>query len=432
MITLLIVADDFTGALDTGVQFAAAGAVVRVVTDIRYDYRNADKDVQVLVMDAETRHLGSKEAYSVVWDITKRALSCGIPHIYKKTDSALRGNIGSELTALLDASGEKALPFLPAFPKMGRITKSGTHYINNIPVKDSVFGLDPFEPVTCSYIPEIIGQQSDVIVDVIEKWEEEPQRKGINEKGRIKVYDAQSQNQLLSAARGLYECQGLAIMAGCAGFASVLPELLGLGGKRRMPPALIPRLLVICGSVNPITKSQLDYAQRHGFMRLRLTPEQKLDKSYWKSEEGQGVLKDWLLKCQMESRCILDSNDPPGTEETMEYARLHHISLREVRIGIAEAMGVVLKSLVERGLNSTLLITGGDTLLGFMNQIEVCEMEPVCELAPGTVLSTFSLRGNRYHTISKSGGFGKETLLSELADEILDKSHSTKFVGIPH
>ena len=41
MITLLIIADDFTGALDTGVQFAAAGAGVRVVTDIRYDYRKS-------------------------------------------------------------------------------------------------------------------------------------------------------------------------------------------------------------------------------------------------------------------------------------------------------------------------------------------------------------------------------------------------------
>ncbi|MCD8170207.1 MAG: four-carbon acid sugar kinase family protein, partial [Clostridiales bacterium] len=49
MITLLIIADDFTGALDTGVQFAAAGTVVRVVTDIRYDYRKADEGVRVLV-----------------------------------------------------------------------------------------------------------------------------------------------------------------------------------------------------------------------------------------------------------------------------------------------------------------------------------------------------------------------------------------------
>jgi uncharacterized protein YgbK (DUF1537 family) len=31
----------------------------------------------------------------------------GITHIYKKTDSALRGNVGAELKALLDATGNR-------------------------------------------------------------------------------------------------------------------------------------------------------------------------------------------------------------------------------------------------------------------------------------------------------------------------------------
>ena len=34
MVKLLIIADDFTGALDTGVQFAARGAATRVITDL--------------------------------------------------------------------------------------------------------------------------------------------------------------------------------------------------------------------------------------------------------------------------------------------------------------------------------------------------------------------------------------------------------------
>ena len=34
MVKLLIIADDFTGALDTGVQFAARGAKTRVVVDV--------------------------------------------------------------------------------------------------------------------------------------------------------------------------------------------------------------------------------------------------------------------------------------------------------------------------------------------------------------------------------------------------------------
>ena len=217
MITLLIIADDFTGALDTGVQFAAAGAGVRV-----------------LVMDAETRHLDGREAYEVVWNITKRAMACGVPFIYKKTDSALRGNIGSELTALLDASGQDSLPFIPAFPQMGRITREGVHYINNIPVKDSVFGRDPFEPVTCSFIPDIIHQQSNIQVEVMR---EEDDKRGMDrmetarepnrgQQSKIVVYDAQSQESLITAASDLYRKGCLSIMAGIR-----TPQAFGIGGR---------------------------------------------------------------------------------------------------------------------------------------------------------------------------------------------------------
>lgn len=429
MITLLIIADDFTGALDTGVQFAAAGTVVRVVTDIRYDYRKADEGVRVLVMDAETRHLDSRDAYEVVWNITKRAMTCGIPFIYKKTDSALRGNIGSELTALLDASGHNILPFIPAFPQMERITREGIHYINNVPVKDSVFGKDPFEPVTSSFVPDIIHQQSSIPVEVMTCGNEDGKmvlKKGARtlkdvRSSYIAVYDAQSQEELTEAALNLYHKGRLSVMAGCAGFASVLPKLLGLEGREIYAPEFIPRFLVACGSVNPITKVQLDYAENHGFTRIRLTPGQKLDKGYWRSEEGQAALKKWMLQCQLERRAILDSNDSGGTDDTMEYAREKGISLDEVRTRIADSMGIILKYMVERGLNSTLLITGGDTLLGFMNRMKVCEMEPVCEMAPGTVLSRFKINDNIYQAISKSGGFGTEDLLVRLADTILDK-----------
>jgi len=417
VITLLIIADDFTGALDTGVQFAAAGAVVRVVTDIRYDYRKADSDTQVLVMNAETRHLDSEEAYGVVRDITKRALECGILHIYKKTDSALRGNIGSELTALLEASGQKVLPFIPAFPQMGRTTKKGVHYIDDIPVEDSVFGRDPFEPVTCSFIPNIIHQQSEVAAEVVTDGEKRIQE--TTEAARILIYDAQTQECLMKAAAELYRRGQLSIMAGCAGFASVLPELLKLGGRAPYVPEFGPGFLVACGSVNPITRKQLAYAERHGFARLRLTPRQKLEPGYWNTAEGQRDLKEWQLCCMIEPRCILDSNDPEGSDETMEYAREHGLSLESVRRGIADSMGAILKNLVNRGFKSTLLITGGDTLLGFMNQLQVCEMEPLCEMAPGTVISRFRVGNSMYQAISKSGGFGSEELLVQLADVIL-------------
>ncbi len=149
MIRLLIIADDFTGALDTGVKFAEKGAEVRVIVGEACEFEKTDPQVSVLVVDAETRHLQAKEAYEKVASLVKKARDAKIPYIYKKTDSALRGNVGSELAAVLAAGKASVLPFVPAFPKMGRTTEQGIHYIDGIPVSESVFGSDPFEPVEC-------------------------------------------------------------------------------------------------------------------------------------------------------------------------------------------------------------------------------------------------------------------------------------------
>lgn len=89
----------------------------------------------------------------------RQAVAQKVPYIYKKTDSALRGNIGAELGALLRASGEQALPFLPAYPQIGRCTREGVHYIDGQPVAQSVFGIDPFEPVRHSRVADLIGVQ---------------------------------------------------------------------------------------------------------------------------------------------------------------------------------------------------------------------------------------------------------------------------------
>ena len=422
MLTLLIIADDFTGALDTGVQFAASGAVTRVVTDIHYDYSLVDEKVRVLVMDAETRHLQSKEAYDIVYNITQKAIHYGIPFIYKKTDSALRGNIGSELTAVLDATGKRSLSFFPAFPKMGRITKNGIHYIDGIPVEESVFGKDPYEPVTCSCISDLIQLQSKVKVRLSSGsipmmiGEDDPE---------IIVWDAQTDEQLQILGDNLYKEDDLHIMAGCAGFASVLPKLLGLEASPPKPPSFVQRFLVVCGSINPITVSQLAYAEDHNFLRIRMSSEEKLEERYWKSDEGKKKLDYLKVLIESKSCSILDSNDAAGFNSTKEYAKKNHIITDEIRVYIAKNLGYIVKELIKRGLKATIMITGGDTLMGCMNQMGVFEMEPICEMAPGIVISRFCIQDVECHVISKSGGFGREQLLTELAEQILT-DHTNK------
>lgn len=412
MIRLLIIADDFTGALDTGVQFAACGAATRVITDRTADLSQFAEICEVLVVDAETRHLAAAEAYVIVSNIVSQAVRLGIAHIFKKTDSALRGNIGAELTALLEASGEDQLPFLPAFPQMNRCTVGGIHYIAGVPVAESVFGKDPFEPVICSRVSDVIGQQSTVPVA-------ECAAGTLSAEKGIAVFDASSPEDLSDAARLLLKENKLHIMAGCAGFGSVLPTLLHLGtGKPAPMPKLDPNFLVICGSVNPITVAQSDYAEKEGFLRIRLIPEQKLEPEHWVSKEGELEFQT-LRSIVNQYRCrIIDTNDFGSNKPTSDYAAAHGMTIEDVRQAVSRSIGYLVSRLFPDPDLGTLLITGGDTLLQCMDYMDIREIEPLCELDKGVVLSRFTYQGCTRYVISKSGGFGKETLFVDLAERI--------------
>ncbi len=91
MVKLLIIADDFTGALDTGIQFVNKGIATQVFTKMPEAIGDIDETTEVLVIDSETRPMPAAKAYDAVKNITGWAKAIKIPIIFKKTDSALRG-----------------------------------------------------------------------------------------------------------------------------------------------------------------------------------------------------------------------------------------------------------------------------------------------------------------------------------------------------
>lgn len=409
---LLMIADDFTGALDSGVQFASRGASTRVVTNPAYDFSRAEEDVQVLVLDAETRHLTPEAAYAVVFRTVQGALKNGFTYVYKKTDSALRGNIGAELTAAMEAAGADRLAFIPALPKMNRVTCGGVQYIDNLPVAESVFGQDPFEPVIASSIAEIIGAQSNIPVVLHEMNAAETERRP-----GIQVYDAQSDSDLLRIGQTLGK-EGLRFCAGCAGFAAVLAELLDLRGTPPVPPHLVPSLVVACGSVNPVTLRQMETAAAAGFTHVHLTPVQKLEAYWLETEDCAAMTASWLEDAGRGKRFILDVNDPAGCEDTADFAKGRGLSTEDLRVRISTQLGRLVHRLLDKGLDATLLCTGGDTLLALTRAVGVSELKPVCDLDTGAVLTDFVYKGKTYHVISKSGGFGEPDLFIRLARSI--------------
>lgn len=405
MATLMILADDFTGALDTGVQFAACGASVRVQTGADPARWDLAADPAVLVVDAESRHLPPGEAFRRVRALVAWARGRGVHYIYKKTDSALRGNIGAELEGVLAATGRARLHFVPAFPLMGRTTVGGIHFIGGEPVHHSVFGEDPFEPVQSAYIPQIIRAQSRTPVRLL-RCADLPAELPDG----ILLYDANTDAELAHIAGELARRGELELTAGCAGFASALPGLLGLGGTPPALPSFPPALLTVCCSVNPITLAQLDDAQAKGFARVTLTPEQKCTPGYFSSPEGRRTLDAWHALFRAHKRCILDAGAP--MEERGDTKR------EAERLCISGNLSCAVRGLLDRGLDAALLLTGGDMLVAFLKQMGAEAITPLCELLPGTVLSRLESGGHTHTIFSKSGGFGERELLSRLAGQI--------------
>lgn len=408
MVKLLIIADDFTGALDTGVQFAARGAATRVITDPAFAFAGAEPGLQVLVLDAETRHVAPEQAYAVVRQTTERALAANVECIYKKTDSALRGNIGAELAAVMDAAGADRLPFIPAFPKTHRTTKDGVHLIDGVPVAQSVFGQDPFEPVRHSRVAEILGEQT--TVPVVQRSLEKPDEGTPG----IQVFDAASDDNLAEIGRQL-GLSGARLCAGCAGFAAVMADLLDLAGPAPQAPALKKPFFVACGSVNPVTRRQVDFAEQAGFPRFRLLSEEKLLPAWLESGDCAARVEHWLKTANEKGVCILDSNDLPGQPGAGAFAAERGMDLQQVRVQISDTLGRLMRRLLDDGLEATLMCTGGDTLLALMGAVGVAALTPVCELDTGVVLTYFVYRGKIHYIISKSGGFGEPDLMCRLA-----------------
>ena len=151
---------------------------------------------------------------------------------------------------------------------------------------------------------------------------------------------------------------------------------------------------------------------------MRLSPRQKLEPGYWQTEESRELLASIEEMLSKYPRCIIETNDQGSNQPTADYAAKLGIDRETLRVRIAGSLGQLVKGIFSSPSLGTILMTGGDTLLQCMNCLEVNELEPICEMEKGIVLARFTYGGHTRHIITKSGGFGQESLMTDLAERI--------------
>ena len=398
-----IIADDLTGACDTALQFFNVGfhAVVALApTGI------LAAEADAIAVSTNSRHCEPDEAYSHVAGAVQRMRAAGIDTFYKKIDSALRGNIGSELDALANASGARAVVVAPSFPAHHRTVEQGKLLIKGQPLTDTPL-LREHALETCAVV-EIISRTTasaiqSIPLDVIRAGTEHLEAHllaAVTAGFQILVCDAVTNGDLeaIACVVGRHtEWQS----AGSAGLAAALAQLRdGIPAREKRPVARPPmgRRLVVVGSQHPAARAQLECLQEtRGVPVIYLSPDALRLNRTEEIERSAQELNSFLKA---------------GTDVALTFAPsdLFTQDTKTAR-SLARAMGEILSRLVPapRGL----VIAGGNTAMGILEVLETESAEIIAEVEPG--IPALRLHGGRYAdatVITKAGSFGNRDTLA--------------------
>jgi uncharacterized protein YgbK (DUF1537 family) len=378
---IVVIADDLTGALDTGVQFRKWNF------DVQFTNTPENSKSEVTITNTDTRNKTPEGAYR----ITKK-LVMGLENydiIYKKIDSTLRGNPGPEIQAIIDATGVSRVVFTPTYPPTRRKVRDGHLYVGDQPITETDY-IDEYLHKT-SYIPDILS--IDTPIHTVRKISKTP-------KNGIIVIDSETEKDLQRIA-----AKYVSIMAGSAGLAEALCYTL-----RNPPP-----ILAIIGSIRTETRIQLEsLCNRLEAVSIPIDIRNILKQASQEKTitDARNALRRGLDVAITSSETISD------VEETLSEAKRLDMTSQELEEHITTSLADITVSLVKEKI-SGIIITGGATALAITNKLGINNIEILDELQPGVPV----LKLDDLMTITKAGGFGQQDTLIQ-ATQYLKRRYS--------
>ncbi|MEX2689593.1 MAG: four-carbon acid sugar kinase family protein [Candidatus Njordarchaeum guaymaensis] len=429
----VVVADDLTGANDTGVQFTRYGYQTYVIVSLKNLRRkvNLIRDIaDVVVFNTESRADPPELAYQKCYDIAKIIKEIGAEIIYKKVDSTMRGNIGSEIDGLMDGLDRKYAFFTSAFPLNKRIIIGGYLLVNGSPINLTPFSIDPISPVKEPNVLELIKKQSKRAIKLISY---DIVRHGVNSISShvnrllkeldeaIFVFDAVTHENLYNIAKATVKYTDKGIFSGSAGLARELPKALG-GEIKELEIIIQPKgkyFFVLSGSANPLTVEQVDIAVLTSDLYIIEINARGIIED---SEKEMKRVLDEFKKRSKENyvigfRTVRSHKD---LEESWELGRKIGLSKHEVSRRIAKFVGELARIVYDsvNGDVSGFLLTGGDIAIKVCEKLGIEALEIIGEIDPGVPISrALSSKGNKdLLVITKAGGFGEKDTVSKSID----------------
>jgi len=407
---LKILADDVTGAADTAARCRQFGMPATIFLGVPA----SPLPPGALAFTSDSRHLRPEEAAR-----RSREVAASIPasdaRWYKKIDSTVRGNIGSEVDALLDLLDEPGAVVCPAFPAHDRGLRDGYLEAPGFAPRDvhlpSLLYRQSRYPIGAITLPDVRGGELPAQM----KRAQQEMAGGADSRRFLLVVDALSEGDLDCVVRAQQEALPDALLCGSAGLAGALARRIGPQAglaeqteMQEMPPR-IRTVLLVMGSGSRPAHEQISFlldsgstlqpdeqsrrvARHLSVSRMLVSAQTNLD-AVEALDPAQTL---WLLQQPLP--------DPSAVLEGMEARRrADHLA----RIGAAA---------FERRRPELLVLVGGDTAMQMLRRLGVARLTVTRELLPGMPLCSAVIDGRPALVSIKPGNFGgRETLLQLLA-----------------
>lgn len=401
---LLVVADDLTGANDTGVMFAELGFTTILETNISSLNKTDISKGDIFSVSTDSRAIG-EQAEQKTCQVISQGISKEINQLYLKIDSTMRGSVQFQIKGALKAwkmlyPNARAI-ICSAYPAMGRTIENGHLYVNGIPVNETPSGKDAICPVGSSYLLDLLPEA--VHLPCLTTEELISQISSSNSEQII--IDAKTEDDLSVIANVINQLGNHIIPVGSAGLASHL--------KKHRKQVInkdtnLGRTLILVTSIHETSQNQVDqYISTVGAKSIVFNPSPSQLINYELSNEAIISQLKALIHSSSEN-VIIRAN--PAKIMNHNFGNIHTVARK-----IAEYLAELGIYALNNEKFDSLVLFGGDGAAMLLGKMNISEMNILYAIVPGVPLCT--INSGQYKglkVMTKSGGFGNNNLLNDI------------------
>ena len=423
MSKIIVVADDLTGANATSILLKKNGYESTTFLDIEVYDRESNRELDVVSISTDSRAIDSELAYEKVDRVVKSFRDEDVEFYAKRIDSTLRGNIGSEVKAVLDnLNGDTVAMVLPSYPGSKRVVIGNHMLVDGVPLSRTSVAKDPKTPVYSSSVYNILKKDYQdpigiIYLDTVEGGIAEIERE-INllfKKGiRMISFDAITDLDIENIAIAI-DNTGLDIVSVDPG-----PLTQALARQRFKDKAFNEKIMLTIGSVTDVTVKQVEAFKRE-------------EKVYFEKVDAEKLIYESTRHLEIEraSQIILSKMEDYnlfGVISTKEKERLLDLGQIGREIGLDEdgvsnrissGLAEISKKVMDKKGKeiSGLYTSGGDITVEVCKVLGAVGIRMIDEVMPLAVYG--KLKDGCFHGLSivtKGGLIGDDRAIIDCID----------------